>query len=191
MKKMLQELEQKSDEELMLAYQAGHEDAFHTLYGRYSSKVYGFLVAKLRDRATADDAFQATFLKLHQNRDKYDSALPFTPWLFTVCRSAMIDTLRSRKRHTQLEELNPVAVENAVADSPLEVPALPHHLQVPVQMQALPETQRQALELRYLQDLSFDEIARRLGTSSENSRQLVSRAVKKLRKLVQGNGEDA
>lgn len=160
-----------------MAYQAGHEGAFRSLYDRYSSKVYGFLSAKLRDRALADDVFQAAFLKLHQNRDKYDSNFPFAPWLFTVCRSAMLDTLRSRSRTARTEELNPVAMENAVAAPAPEAVALPD-------LGSLPANHREALELRYVQELSFDEIANRLETSPQNSRQLVSRAVKKLRKLV-------
>ena len=174
----------QTDEELMLAYAKGSEEAFQILYGRHSSKVYGFLAGKLKDRSLADDAFQATFMKLHQSRSHYDPALPFAPWLFTVSRTAMLDTLRVRKKSTRLEDLNPVAVENAVADTPKEVSSIPG-------LQALPAAQRQALELRYLQDLSFDEIATRLETSSENSRQLVSRAVKKLRKILQGSeGEE-
>ncbi len=177
-------LNSNTDEELMLAYAKGAEEAFQILYERHSSKVYGFLIGKLRDRSLTDDAFQATFMKLHSSRSHYNPELPFTPWLFTVCRTAMLDTLRVRKKSTRLEDLNPVAVENAVAESPKEVSSVPG-------LQALPTVQRQALEMRYLQDLSFDEIATRLETSSENSRQLVSRAVKKLRKILQGSeGEE-
>jgi RNA polymerase sigma-70 factor (ECF subfamily) len=174
----------QTDEELMVAYQAGHEEAFQVLYARHSANVYGFLSSKLHDRVLADDAFQATFLKLHQSRAKYDPALPFAPWMFTVCRSAMLDTLRARKRNTRLEDLNPVAVENAVAVTPAAATPLPD-------LKALPEIQRQAVELRYVHDLSFDDIAARLETTSANSRQLVSRAVKKLRKIMQGSeGEE-
>ncbi len=170
----------QTDEELMLAYAKGSEEAFQILYGRHSSKVYGFLAGKLKDRSLADDAFQATFMKLHSSRAQYDPALPFAPWLFTVSRTAMLDTLRVRKKSTRLEDLNPIAVENAVAETPHEVTSIPS-------LQSLPAAQRQALETRYLQELSFDEIATRLDTSSENSRQLVSRAVKKLRKVLQGS----
>ena len=174
----------RTDEELMLAYAKGSDQAFQILYERHSSQVYGFLASKLKDRSTTDDAFQATFMKLHRSREKYDPTLPFAPWLFTVCRSAMLDTLRARSRTTRLEDQNPVAVENAAADIPKEALSLPS-------LQALPASQRQALEMRYLQELSFDEIANRLETSSDNSRQLVSRAVKKLRKVLQGSeGEE-
>ena len=169
----------QTNEELMLAYAKGSEEAFQILYERHSSKVYGFLAGKLKDRPLTDDAFQATFMKLHISRSQYDPALPFVPWLFTVCRTAMLDTLRVRKKSTRLEDLNPVEVENAVAETPKETSSIPG-------LQALPTAQRQVLEMRYLQELSFDEIASGLETSSENSRQLVSRATKKLRKILQG-----
>jgi DNA-directed RNA polymerase specialized sigma24 family protein len=66
---------------------------------------------------------------------------------------------------------------------PIESPSIPD-------LNAWPAAQREALKLRYLQDLSFDEIAILLEASSENSRQLVSCAVRKLRKLVQGREKE-
>lgn len=176
---MKMDLKDSTDEELMLAYAKGSEQAFQHLYKRHSSKVYGYLVNKLKDRALADDAFQTSFMKLHKSRKKYDPALPFSPWLFTVCKTAMLDMLRARSRTDRREELNPAAIENAVSETHEEAASLPS-------LQALPAHQRQALELRYLEELSFDEIAVKLETSSENSRQLVSRAVKKLRNSLQG-----
>lgn len=166
---------QQSDEELMHAYQQGNDSAFEILYRRHSAKVYGYLKGRLKDQAFADDVFQATFMKLHQKRSHYDSSFPFTPWLFTVCRSAMVDAIRKKKRI--IEDLNAEAVEKATAEAGAEKPVLPD-------MSALPETQRQAVELRYSQELSFDEIAKRLETSPANVRQLLSRAMKKLKLLV-------
>lgn len=181
MKNLLPDLEQHTDEELMLAYQDGDEQSFHALYGRYSARVYGFVRSKLRDGFAIDDAFQATFLKLHQARGKYDASLPFAPWLFAVCRSAVMDVLREKHRLDKNEELNPVALDTAVAVDAASMATLPDFDQ-------LPENQRRALELRYSENLSFDEMASRLETSSANSRKLVSRALSALRKIVQGEG---
>lgn len=52
----------------------------------------------------------------------------------------------------------------------------------------LSESQRQALELRFSQGLTFAEIAERMQTSADNSRQIISRAVRKLRSLIAGRG---
>lgn len=174
-----EKMEDASDEELMVAYQGGHEEAFMLLYERHSGKVYGFLSVRIGDRITADDAFQATFLKLHSSRDKYDPTLPFAPWLFTICRTAMIDVLRARKRVTSKESVDEVALEVATAPATVESATLPDFGQ-------LPSIQRKALELRYKEDLSFEEIASRLNTTPDNTRQIISRAVRRLKKLVQG-----
>ena len=163
----------------MLAYQEGNEVAFTQLYRRHSSKVYGYLATRLKDRALADDAFQATFLKLHQSKAKYDASLPFAPWLFTICRTSMVDVIRSRTRVNENENQNEVAVEMAAAPEKEEAADLP-------ELSALPSAQRQALELRYLESLSFEEISKRLETSPANVRQLVSRAVKRLKLVAQG-----
>jgi RNA polymerase sigma-70 factor (ECF subfamily) len=48
----------------------------------------------------------------------------------------------------------------------------------------LSKSQRQAIELRYGEDFSFEEIADTLGTTSSNARQLVSRAIKRLKKII-------
>jgi RNA polymerase sigma-70 factor (ECF subfamily) len=171
-----------SDEELMVAYINGDLRAFEDLYRRHAPRVYGYLRARLRDRAFADDVFQATFLKLHGARGKYDPSFPFAPWLFTVCRSVMIDALRKRK---QIEEdQDPAAVEAAQAR---EVPAA-LGLSVPG-LDQLSTVQRESLELRYRDELSFEEIARRLETTPTNARQIVSRAVRALKRLVSTGGE--
>ena len=167
----MSDLDALTDEELMKAYQLGNESAFGVLYRRYSGRLYGFLRGKLRDRVTTDEVFQGAWLKLHQTRGGYDASFPFAPWLFAVSRSVLVD--HARKRARSLEDLDAAAVEAAIQVEP-ETTALPD-------LGALPATQRSAIELRYSAGLSFDEIARRLETSPSNVRQLVSRAIKKLR----------
>jgi RNA polymerase sigma-70 factor (ECF subfamily) len=162
----------KSDEELMVAYQLGEAEAFEELYSRHAPKVLGFLKKRLRNDAQAKDVFQATFLKLHKCRDRYDASFPFVPWLFTICRSELLDAMK--KPHVARESLSQ-AVPEPRQDLAPDVED--------VDLGALPQTQRAALEYRYTQDFSFDEIAQRLETSPANARQLVSRALKALRGL--------
>ncbi len=161
----------------MEAYQQGQDAAFAELYRRHSGKVYGYLVNRLRDRAFAEDVFQKAFLKLHRTRDRYDSAFPFVPWLFTVCKSVMIDSLRERQGIR--EESNDVALENAVAQD-VSTQSASQEWDGP-DLSRLPAAQRQAVEMRYQQELSFEQISKRLETLPANVRQLISRALKRLR----------
>lgn len=163
----------RSDEDLMTEYQLGDELAFEVLYKRYAGRIYGFLKKKTGDEAMARDIFQTTFMKLHAARSKYDRSLPFAPWLFTICYNALNDAWRKQKR--TLEDLSGEIPEVAPAPENIDGDS--------VDLNILPQKQKRAVEMRYYQDASFEEIAARLETSSVNARQLVNRAVKVLRGL--------
>ncbi len=164
----------------MKAYQEGSELAFEQLYERHSSKVYGYLKKRLSDSKTVEDVFQGTFMKLHQSRQRYDASFPFVPWLFTVCRSVMTDTLRKQSRAPETVHGDFDILTSNIPDL-VDPPGSEKGERAIPELSALPPTQRNALELRYSQDLSFEEIAKRLKTSPANVRQLISRAVRKLR----------
>src|SRR5258708_31024421 len=154
----------------MLAYQLGDENAFRELYSRHSSRVFGFLRAKVRDEVKARDIFQATFLKLHKSRARYNPAFPFTPWLFTICRNELLDALKKEKR----------SIEDSVAQVPERLNMVP---EARADLAGLNASQQQALEMRFGHSSSFVEIAKALETSPSNARQIVSRAIRALRSL--------
>ncbi len=166
-------LKEHTDEELMLAYQLGDEAAFRELYSRHSGKVLNYLRSKVRNEAKALDIFQAAFLKLHKFRARYNPTLPFAPWLFTICRSELLDQIKTDRRR-QLELM--VA---EVPDAPFA-----HELQsqeIEIDIKQLSSEQRQAIELRFHRNFSFEDIAQALETSPSNARQIVSRAVRSLK----------
>ncbi len=167
----------------MQAYQNGDDRAFNILFERHSSRVYGFLMNQLKNRAAADDVFQLTFLKLHQARRHYDPSFPFAPWLFTVCKSVLSDHWRKQK--TIREDSNDIALENApenVPDQPSNGSLATNESALDVAgMNTLSARERSVIDLRYRDDLKFEEIALRLKTSPSNVRQIVSRALRSLR----------
>jgi RNA polymerase sigma-70 factor (ECF subfamily) len=169
-----------TDEELMVAYVDGDAEAFEILYGRHKSRVLGFLMTKLRDLNEAEDVFQTAFTKLHNGRHKYRHDIPFLPWLFTITRNTLIDHVRKKGIHdrhiTVSDEVVNGYAEPVIDTTPIQATF--------TELSKLNESQRQALELRFNQGLAFAEIAEQMQTSADNSRQLVSRAVRKLRTLM-------
>lgn len=162
--------EKKSDEDLMIAYQLGDESAFRELYKRHAGRVFSFIRSKSNDEAFAWDVFQSTFMKLHKSRSLYKNKFHFLPWLFTICRSEIIDAFRK----------NSLRKEDLFLD--VEKQRDYTHSDMPDLSELSPE-QRKIIELRYKDDLSFEEIAAHLQTSPTNARKIVSRAIKALRKL--------
>lgn len=163
---------ESTDEELMIAYQMGDSEAFGALYKRHAPKVYGFIKSRVHTGELADDILQNTFLKLHRSRAKYDNKFSFSAWIFTIARSTLIDAMRSEmKSKISSHEAEISNATTAEDQKPVDLPDL----------SSLPTNQRSALEMRYLEELQFAEIAKRLDTTSTNVRQLISRAIKKLR----------
>jgi RNA polymerase sigma factor (sigma-70 family) len=170
---MTKSLKELSDEELMQEYRLGDFGALDELYSRHAATVYGFLQKRLGNRAAIDDIFQDTFLKVHRYRHKYDSSQPFVPWLFIICRSAMVDSLRKEMREPIVSLDSSIFSEVAVTESmPTELHA---------HFTKLSKREKTVLSLHYLNDLSFAEVANRLNLSAANARKVSSRAIKKLR----------
>lgn len=165
----------------MLAYAGDDMEAFEALYHRHRNRLFGYLLGRLKDRSEAEEVFQAVFAKLHQARRSYRAEIPFLPWLFTIARNALIDHLRRERRQ-------PRAVDSEAALEALQAPEAeitPIGAAV-AELTSLTAAQRAALELRFNQGLSFREIAAELRLSPDNARQIVSRAVARLRKLMIG-----
>jgi len=168
----------------MELYKKGSMKAFEELYRRHRSKVYGYLCKRVGSRFDRDEIQQNIFLKLHGSRHNYDSSYPFMPWLFTICRSVLIDFVRSRDmKESPLVQGNEV-LENLVAEDN----TAPGGGAVIPAMSKLSEDQREAIRMRYGEDFSFEEIAARLNKSESNVRQMISRGLKRLRAMM--NRED-
>ena len=166
----------------MQNYINGDVEAFHILYHRHKGRVLGYLNSRLESQDEAEDVFQEVFTKLHKYRFKYKKDIPFLPWLFTVVKNTLIDHIRknaTRNKHIQLgaEQINNaqnIKEENlSIAEAISE-------------LSSLSNKQRQAIELRFNDDLSFEDIAIRMNTSQTNVRKIVSRAIQKLRGLMLG-----
>lgn len=163
----------ESDEELMLRY-ASDDDAaaFEELYRRYSARVFSYLVKNCWDSKDAEEIHQGVFLKMHQRKQTYDPKFPFSAWLFTMVKTTMIDDFRKTKtRSNILKKSENIEVrddeDNAVPDLDLT--------------NQLDESQKKLLELRYLEEWSFEEMAKEFKVNSATIRKRISRLLKQLR----------
>lgn len=171
-----------TDEELMVAYKEGDLSAFQTLYNRHKGRLMGYLITKTKDQAEAEDVFQSVYLKLHKNRFKYREDIPFLPWIFTITRNTMIDHIRKRKTFKKHITLNTEYIISSAAGNkrgPLSISGAISELS------SLSDSQRQVLELRFNDGLSFKDIGKHMKITHSNARQIASRAVRALRNLMQ------
>lgn len=86
-----------ADDALLAAAGAGDEAAFAVLFDRHAPRVYGLGCALLRDRGSAEDALQETFLRVWRFADGFDPRRgSATAWLLTIARNVCADSARAR-----------------------------------------------------------------------------------------------
>jgi len=181
-------LSEKSDNELMLLYQEGNEQALEELYRRFSGRVYAYLKKRLSDKDWADDVFQQIFTKLHQTRHQYNPAYRFDQWIFVMTKTVLLDFWKTTdvktKRYFSQSIESIASVDLPVSQPMVENPEL---ISEPV-LAGLSPDQRSAIELKFIDELSYQEMASKLGRTEESVRQLVSRAIRKVRNQIKVSG---
>jgi RNA polymerase sigma factor (sigma-70 family) len=165
-----------TDEELMTMYQSGAEDAFQLLYARHAEKIYGFLKRRVWNEEKASELYQEVFLKMHRSKHLYNVSLPALPWMFSITRSVLVDGLRRERKFEKDQEF--------LGNEVLVVPEENRFSEVKSLIRNLPEEQRRVVELRFVDEKTFEEIASALSTSPGNVRKIVSRAVGKLKAMA-------
>lgn len=164
-----------TDEELMKMYQLGNLQAFQDIYKRYQARIFGYLKKRGMNDEMAEDVFQQVFIKFHRSRLNYNPKYPLAAWIFTLTRSVMLDEFRkTQKLKSQI-----------CLDSVPELTSPSEENDVEVSLEGLLPAEKKLIEDRFLNEKTYDEISRELGIQPENTRQRVSRALKKLKSLFQ------
>ena len=170
-------LKTMTDEELALAYIDGNNRAFDELLSRNQEKIFTYIMYVVKDENLANDLFQETFLKVItklQNRQYSDSG-KFIWWLTRIAHNVIIDYYRALKsdkvvdapRENDLSNLRSASVMDSNRESELNNAQVLKD--VKRLMEALPETQRDVVYMRFFQELSFKEIAELTNVSINTS----------------------
>ena len=80
----------------------GHDAALNALMERHGEKVFHYLIRQLQSEADAADLAQETFVRVYQNRARFDPAARFSTWLYTIATNLVRDRFRWRGRHPQV-----------------------------------------------------------------------------------------
>ena len=172
--------EARRDRELMQRVLADDADAFSAIYDRHARSVYRLAHRMLRERAAAEDVTQEAFVALWRSRHSYrpERGSPGI-WLASITRNRAIDSIRRGRAHlcVELETVrDPEAPERTDEEALRRIEAIT----IGVALQALPEPQRQAVELSYFDGLSHTEISARLGVPLGTVKGRVRLALRKL-----------
>lgn len=178
-------IEHLDDRTLVEQHRAGDEDAFRRIVERHHRSVYANALRRLGDPVQAEDAVQETFLRAFRNLDRFDGDYHLDAWLHRIVTNACHDIGRRRGRDTRLFDraCTEVEVEAPPADADLSLIEAPEVDRV---LDQLPESYREVLLLRFVEEMSYSDVALKAGISEENARARVSRGRTMLRRLMSG-----
>jgi len=153
---------------------------------KYQERLYWHCRRLLISHDDADDALQNTFVKVWKNLENFREESELYTWLFRIATNESLSMIKSRKRR----QLNmddgefPNLAENLEADQWFDGDQVQQKLQQAIQ--ALPEKQRLVFNLRYYEEMKYEEMSRVLDTSVGALKASYHHAMKKIEKDIMG-----
>jgi RNA polymerase sigma-70 factor (ECF subfamily) len=192
--------QERTDEELLAAYQQGDPGAFESLLRRHRAPLFTFLLRMLGDRERAEDLAQETFLRIVKGAQAWEHRARFQTWLFTIARNLCVDQSR-RDRFRRAESIDaegpdgePSMVESVPGREIDPARGAESARMRPLLQQALlglPAEQREVFVLREQAGLPFREIAELAGVNENTVKSRMRYALEGLRKALLAAGVSA
>ncbi|GIV54965.1 MAG: RNA polymerase sigma factor [Candidatus Kapaibacterium sp.] len=151
--------------------------AFAEIYRRHSPRIYAYCRRIMGNDASAEDAFQETFMRLFTSADSTRIMTNLPAYLLRIARNVCLNLKRSQHSTVELEEYHAITRETPYENDEL-AELLAHALEL------LPIEYREAFVLHEYDGLSYAEIGQLVGTSADVVKVRAFRARQKLRKIL-------
>jgi RNA polymerase sigma-70 factor, ECF subfamily len=183
------QLNNLSDEDLMLSYQDGTAAAFDVLYARHKGGLYRYVLRQLNNREDiANEMFQEIWMKLINARESYQVSAKFTTWFYRLAHNRLVDLWRSEKQvklqvtYDDEGDVHQVYTANREPHDEMQQQHLRQQLKQAIA--SLPEEQRSAILLKEDAALSLAEIAQVTGVNRETVKSRLRYGIKRLRSIL-------
>ena len=189
-------LSKLSDGELVTLYLQGNSKSFEVLIQKHKSKIYAFILSKIRNKDLAEDIFQETFIKVINSlqKGKYNEEGKFLPWVMRIANNLVIDYFRKAKKMRTIAPTNDFDIFDILQDGEKNIEDNlvndQIHKDLRKLIEYLPEDQKEVLKMRYYAELSFKEISESTGVSINTALGRMRYALINLRKLIDSNQVD-
>ena len=170
------------------------QQAYAELMRLYRDSIYYMLMRMVKNKDDAEDLTLMTFGKAFRYLDKYTPQYAFSTWLYRIALNNSIDVLRVKNNMPQYfeEDLYTSSTTSIIDQSEDNLQRTPEDEVIDKQrlqllraaVAELPERYRRVIELRYYEDLAYEEIAERLGLTLSNVKIQILRAKNMLSELM-------
>jgi RNA polymerase sigma-70 factor (ECF subfamily) len=183
------------DSVLIKMYVEGNELAFETLLFRHKDKIFRYIQQKIKDSTLSNDIFQDTFVKVINTlkAGNYNEEGKFFPWAQRIAHNLIIDHFRKQNKVRMISESSSFDEEYSIfykiASEEKNYVEAKSYEELESQMinliQYLPKVQREIVEMRIFQDMSFKEIAESENVSINTALGRMRYALINMRKMIE------
>lgn len=160
------------------------QDNFILYYNQFKDKIYNYFFYRVGfDRLLAEDLTSEVFVKALKSFDNFDKNKKFQPWIYTIAHNHLVNHYAAYKRLEPLESVEPVAVQysDRSAENNYELDRI---IKI---IDRMDSNDREVLRLKFIDELSTQEIAAILLKEEGAVRTQISRSLNKLRQMLGGD----
>ncbi len=171
-------MDDRSDAELIRRANLGSESAMQSLYLRYKDWVYSRALRLCRNQEDACDVLQETFLYLFRKFPGFELTCTMKTFLFPVVKNNSLQCIRRRKRSAEITEQLSESTGASTQPPSTVLPDIQRHIN------ALPEKQKEALLMRFFDDMQLSEISECLNIPLGTVKSRLHNALSSVRKSI-------
>ena len=183
-----------TDEALVDLYAHGNNSAFDVLLNRYQKSIHSYIYYIVRNQDLTEDIFQDTFLKVIMTikQGRYTDTGKFKAWITRIAHNLIIDNFRQERYENTIsnDEMEVDLLNDMkLCDSNIEDDMVNEQVYSDIRklVKHLPDNQREVLEMRFYQDMSFKEIADITGVSINTALGRMRYAILNMRRMADEN----
>ena len=182
-------MENDLDKKLYNDYLNGEKEAFEILYNKYKKKIEYFIYNIVKDYQTAEDIAQETFIYVIQHQMRENSSFKY--YIYLVARSKAINYINTEKRRKDITETFLKEDDEHIEKDVLDVITNEETKRELLEsIELLDERYKNAIYLVNIEGLSYEETSKILGETLQNTKNLIHRGKKQLRKILLKKGFD-
>ena len=182
-------MEKDLDKKLYNDYLNGEKEAFEILYNKYKNKIEYFIYNIVKDYQKAEDIAQETFIYVIQHQMRENSSFKY--YIYLVARSKALNYINVEKRRNEITEKYLTNDDEQIEKDVLDIiTAEENKKELLESIELLDERYKNAIYLVNIEGLSYEETSKILGETLQNTKNLIHRGKKQLRKILLKKGFD-
>lgn len=178
----------RDQEHIIARARRGDADAFEQLVVAYRDQVFRLALRMCGNETDADEVAQEAFLSAWKGLPNFRGESRFSTWLYQLTTHAAIDLLRREKRQAAAEDIDGIPIVDDGPSPQQQAERAETRREIQSALMQLPEEYRQVLVLRFMQELSYEEIGQALKLPAGTVKSRLNRAKAQLKGVLSRSG---